>query len=92
MFGFGKKSKEAVEEEFEDNDDCLTWVRYNCDDDEVEESVQIERHDEEGLEAMEALIDIRNSSDGEWRGFAYVYKKDGVRKEIRPSDEDMDRL
>ncbi len=94
MFGFLKKSKEekpAVEEDLDD-DDFVTWVRYNSDEDEVEETLRIRIHDEDGLEAMTKLIDIKNSTEGDWVGFSYVYKKDGVRKEIRPSDEDMDKF
>ena len=41
---------------------------------------------------MKGLIDIKNSTDGEWTGFAYVYNMDGVRKEIRPSDEDTGKF
>ena len=94
MFGFGKKKEEKakVEEDLDDDEDVITWVRYNSDEDEVEESIRIEIHDEDGLEAMTKLIDIKNSTEGKWVGFSYVYHKDGVRKEIRPSDEDMDKF
>ncbi|MDD4126902.1 MAG: hypothetical protein PHV39_04355 [Methanomicrobium sp.] len=75
-----------------DDEEYTTRVRYNCDTGEIEDSLKVECHDEEGLVAMEGLIDIKNSTDGEWTGLAYVYNKNGISKEIRPSDEDLSKF
>ncbi|MDD2470706.1 MAG: hypothetical protein PHY67_02555 [Methanocorpusculum sp.] len=61
----------------------VIWERYNPVTGEVEETLEIEPHDADGLEAVEKLADVKKP-DGEWRGNRYVYNSDGVMKHIRP--------
>ncbi len=85
MFDLFKKSAAKqcpCDDEFDD-EDIVTWERYNTETGEVEDILEVECHDEDGLEAMEALTDVKRPN-GEWQGYQYVYISNGVEKHIRP--------
>jgi len=71
-------------DEYEE-ENVVTWERYNTETGEVEETLDLECYDEDGLEAMETLTDVKKPN-GEWQGYRYVYISNGVEKHIRPKD------
>ena len=90
MFDLFKKSKTSstapeVEDNEYDDENVVTWERYNTQTGEVEETLDLECYDEDGLEAMETLTDVKRPN-GEWQGYRYVYISNGVEKHIRPKD------
>jgi len=90
MFALFKKAKalpnkHEVEDSEYDEENVVTWERYNTDTGEVEETLDLECYDEDGLEAMETLTDVKKPN-GEWQGYRYVYISNGVEKHIRPKD------
>jgi len=73
-------------DEFDESDESVViWERYNAETGEVEETLTLECYDEDGLEAMETLTDVKKPN-GEWQGYRYVYIANGVEKHIRPKD------
>ncbi len=90
MFDLFKKTKSLpntpeVEDNEYDDENVVTWERYNTETGEVEETLDLECYDEDGLEAMEMLTDVKRPN-GEWQGYRYVYISNGVEKHIRPKD------
>ncbi|MDO9523499.1 MAG: hypothetical protein Q7J08_07305 [Methanocorpusculum sp.] len=90
MFNLFKKSdakQKSEEDEVDayDEENVVTWERYNTETGEVEEILDLECYDEDGLEAMETLTDVKKPN-GEWQGYRYVYISNGVEKHIRPKD------
>lgn len=90
MFNLFKKSdakQKPEEDEVDayDEENVVTWGRYNTETGEVEETLDLECYDEDGLEAMETLTDVKKPN-GEWQGYRYVYISNGVEKHIRPKD------
>lgn len=90
MFDLFKKSKASsnapeVEDNEYDEENVVIWERYNTKTGEVEEILELECYDEDGLEAMETLTDVKKPN-GEWQGYRYVYISNGVEKHIRPKD------
>lgn len=90
MFDLFKKSKSSsnvpeVEDDEYDEGNVVIWERYNTETGEVEETLELECHDEDGLEAMETLTDVKKPR-GEWQGYRYVYLSNGVEKHIRPKN------
>ncbi len=90
MFNLFKKSDakqnpEEDEVDAYDEENIVTWERYNTETGEVEEILDLECYDEDGLEAMETLTDVKKPN-GEWQGYRYVYISNGVEKHIRPKD------
>lgn len=80
-----KQNPEEDEVDAYDEENVVTWERYNTDTGEVEETLDLECYDEDGLEAMETLTDVKKPN-GEWQGYRYVYISNGVEKHIRPKD------
>ena len=80
-----------AENDYEEEDDyagevfSVTWERYNTKIGKVEDSIDIEPHEADGLEAVEILVDVKKPK-GQWIGFRYVYLSNGVEKHIRPVD------
>jgi hypothetical protein len=90
MFNLFKKSdakQKPEEDEVDayDEENVVTWERYNTETGEAEEIFDLECYDEDGLEAMETLTDVKKPN-GEWQGYRYVYISNGVEKHIRPKD------
>ncbi len=90
MFNLFKKSDakqhpEADEADEYDEENVVTWERYNTETGEVEDTLDLECYDEDDLEAMETLTDVKKPN-GEWQGYRYVYIANGVEKHIRPKD------
>lgn len=90
MFDLFKKSKASsnapeIEDDESDEENIVIWERYNTKTGEVEDILELECYDEDGLEAMEALTDVKKPN-GEWQGYRYVYISNGVEKHIRPKD------
>jgi|LSQX01.1.fsa_nt_gb hypothetical protein len=92
MFNPFKKSASRQEPEMEEYDEfdesdesVVIWERYNTETGEVEEILELECYEEDGLKAMETLTDVKRPN-GEWQGFRYVYISNGVEKHIRPKD------
>ncbi len=80
-----KQKPEEDEVDAYDEENVVTWERYNTETGEVEETLDLECYDEDGLEAMETLTDVKKPN-GEWQGYRYVYISNGVEKHIRPKD------
>ena len=86
---FNECRKASAVNNYEEVDDFageifrIIWERYNPTTGEVEETLEIEPHEADGLEAVEKLADVKKP-EGEWRGYRYVYNSDGVIKHIRP--------
>ena len=80
-----KQNPEEDEVDAYDEENVVTWERYNTDTGEVEETLDLKCYDEDGLEAMETLTDVKKPN-GEWQGYRYVYISNGVEKHIRPKD------
>ncbi|NLC90338.1 hypothetical protein [Methanocorpusculum bavaricum] len=90
MFDLFKKSKASsnapeIEDDESDEENIVIWERYNTKTCEVEDILELECYDEDGLEAMETLTDVKKPN-GEWQGYRYVYISNGVEKHIRPKD------
>lgn len=90
MFDLFKKSKVSsnapeIEDDESDEENIVIWERYNTKTGEVEDILELECYDEDGLEAMETLTDVKKPN-GEWQGYRYVYISNGVEKHIRPKD------
>lgn len=90
MFDLFKKSKASsnapeIEDDESDEENIVIWERYNTKTCEVEDILDLECYDEDGLEAMETLTDVKKPN-GEWQGYRYVYISNGVEKHIRPKD------
>lgn len=90
MFDLFKKSKASsnapeIEDDESDEENIVIWERYNTKTGEVEDILELECYDEDGLEAMETLTDVKKPN-GEWQGYRYVYISNGVEKHIRPKD------
>lgn len=90
MFDLFKKSKASsnapeIEDDESDEENIVILERYNTKTGEVEDILELECYDEDGLEAMETLTDVKKPN-GEWQGYRYVYISNGVEKHIRPKD------
>lgn len=90
MFDLFKKSKASsnapeIEDDESDEENIVIWERYNTKTGEVEDILELECYDEDGLEAMETLTDVKKPN-GEWQGYRDVYISNGVEKHIRPKD------
>ncbi|MEA5085921.1 MAG: hypothetical protein VB007_01685 [Methanocorpusculum sp.] len=90
MFDLFKKSKASsnapeIEDDESDEENIVILERYNTKTGEVEDILELECYDDDGLEAMETLTDVKKPN-GEWQGYRYVYISNGVEKHIRPKD------